>query len=233
MSSPPCLLSLPLELQNQIIQELAFPDVVFLKMTCSHFYAVVKPLTHGQFLQAGITKFAIRKDIYACCDRLRLRPASSFADKMLKKKKSRFGQEVDKRFCVECGTHPRLGTTRYTRGSQIVVQDMLFVICIRCEAFKEGAKDGYNNTSECQRCWAKSKAYKEGLRQREEEYQRHQERARLKAEQISKRAKRRELLGSDSNSDELPPSPTWSDIEYEMVQAEADLYMNSPKAGSE
>ena len=42
-----------------------------------------------------------------------------------------------------------------------------------------------------------------------------------------------QIIATDSNSDELPPSPTWSDIEYEMIQAEADLYMNSPKAGSE
>lgn len=79
----------------------------------------------------------------------------------------------------------------------------------------------------------RTRAYKEGLRQREEEYRSSQERARLKAEQIARRAKRRELLGSDTDSDELPPSPTWSELQLDMIQAEADFYMNSPKAGSE
>ena len=233
MPSPLSLHGLSLELQEQIIRELAFPDIVFLKMTCRHFDAVIKALTHAQLLQAEKTEFAIRQDVYACRDCLRLRPASSFADNMLKRKKRRYGQEDHKRFCVECGVQPRPRTTRYTRGSHIVIQNVFYVFCIRCGAFKEGAKDDCENTSECQMCWMRTRAYKEGLRQREEEYRRSQERARLKAEQITRRAKRRELLGSDSDSDELPPSPTWSELQLDMIQAEAGSQMNSQKAGSE
>lgn len=81
--------------------------------------------------------------------------------------------------------------------------------------------------SECYRCRRFSRASE----QQAEEYRAKLERARLRAEQTKRKARRRALWGSDYESDEedIPPSPTWS----EMMMDEADVYMNSPKAGSE
>jgi len=66
----------------------------------------------------------------------------------------------------------------------------------------------------------------------EEEYHRNQEGARLKIEQIARRALRRDIWSFDSDSDELPSSPTWDEEQLAMIQAEADFYVISPKAGS-
>ena len=88
----------------------------------------------------------------------------------------------------------------------------------------EGAKGNCKHTSECQSCWARTKAYNKRLRQREEEHQRSQDRARLKAKKITRRAKRRELFGSDSDSHELPPSPTWSELQFGIIQTEGGFH---------
>jgi len=55
MSSTSCLLALPLELQEQIIGDLAFPDNIYLKLTCLHFHAIIKALTHEELLKAELT----------------------------------------------------------------------------------------------------------------------------------------------------------------------------------
>ncbi|KAL2216956.1 hypothetical protein M432DRAFT_658985 [Thermoascus aurantiacus ATCC 26904] len=139
---------------------------------------------------------------------------------------------ANNRFCVECGINPSKGTTRYTVGSQIIVQGVLYVICGSCRSFKKGAKDDDgNNTAECESCWR----FRRAIKQRNDEHRARQERARKRAEQTARRAVRREMYGSEhEDSDEdIPPSPTWSDDYFEMIQAEADQYMNSPKSGSE
>jgi hypothetical protein len=234
MASAASLRTLPLELQEQVIRKLEFPDIIFLRMTCRHFNNIVKPLTHAELLVAERTEVTIWKDLYACRYCLRLRPASKFADKMLKKKRRQSGCDSSNRFCVECGIKSGPGITRYTRGSQIIVQGVSHVICIRCGEFEEGGVDNGKNTSECLNCWARTKAYRDGLREREELFQRTQERARLRAKRIARRAGRRENLGSSSeDSDELSASPTWSEVHMAMIQSEANEYMNSPKAGSE
>lgn len=162
------ILTLPLELQEQVIRELAFPEIGFFKMTCRHFNTIIKPLTHEQLLRAEETAFALQEDVYACRECLRLRPASKFADKMLKKKRRRSGQKNCNRFCVECGLRSGPGNNRYTRGSHIIVRSVCYVICVRCGRFKQGGVDNNKNTSECATCWARTKAYNEGLRRREE-----------------------------------------------------------------
>lgn len=224
------LVTLPLELQEQVVQELAFPDNIFLRMACRHFCAIIKPLTHEQLLLAERTEFAIREDIYACRDCLCLRRATNFADNMTKNKRGRFGPENCKRFCVECGLQSGPGKTRYTRGSRIMIRGVCHVICIRCGEFREGSDDS-KGRSECVKCGARRRAFDEELRWREEQFQR----TRLRSERIAERERRRELLGSayDMDSDDLSASLSWSEEHLAMIQAEADLHMNSPGPGSD
>ena len=56
-----------------------------------------------------------------------------------------------------------------------------------------------------------------------------------RAERRARRAERRadHLMGSDTDTDYSEDGPTWQDLQMGMIQAEADSYMNSPKAGSE
>jgi len=132
-------------------------------MTCRHFNDIIKPITkpptQKQLLQAEGTEIA--KDLYAYCYCLRLRPASKFADKMLKGKRRRSGCDSSDRFCVEYGLKSGSGICRYTRGDQIVVQGVCHVICLRCGEFKEGAVRNGKNSSECLKCWVRTKAYHE------------------------------------------------------------------------
>ncbi len=90
-----------------------------------------------------------------------------------------------------------------------------------------GSQDEHGrNVSFCLRCTA---AY-ERIRNEEMRQMRKKERA-------ERRAARRAIWGSDydeyTDDSSETPSLTWSEIQMNMVQAEADEYMNSPKAGSE
>jgi hypothetical protein len=226
------LIDLPNEIQQHIIDYLDFPSNVLLKMTCRYFNTFITALGHGELMEAETSDFCLQKDLYACRDCLRLRTKTTFADNVVRKRRGRYRIDSAKRFCVDCGVNPREGTTRYCAGSQIVMQGELYVICGSCRTFAKGARtEEGRNTSVCQRCWSFSRA----IRQRDEEHHARQERARLRAEQALKRAQKRKIWGSEyeTSDDDISPSPTWSDIQFDMVQAEANLYMNSPKPGSE
>lgn len=161
-------------------------------------------------LEVEVSGFGKQKDLYTCRDCLRLRSKARFADNMVKKKKARSAVDAGKRFCVDCGIHPRHGTTRYTRGSHILIQGEQYVVCRSCGTFSDAAVEGGRNMSECQRCRSFSRA----IEQRTEEYRARQERANIRAEQSMRRARRREILGSDyeDSDDDIPPSPTWYEI---------------------
>lgn len=80
---------------------------------------------------------------------------------------------------------------------------------------------------ECRDCRLQSRF----LERRAEEHKARQKEAWERAERAMRRAKGREMWGSDyeDRADYIPPSPTWSE-EMDMLQAEASAYMNSPKA---
>lgn len=231
MAGSTTLLDLPTEIHQLIAQCLDFPSLIRLKTICRHFHTLISPLSVDQMLEVEVSAFGWQKDLYTCRDCLRLRPRAKFADNMIRKKKAKLAVDAEKRFCVDCGINPRQGTTRYTLGSHIVIQGEQYVICRSCGVFREAAVERGRNMSECQRCWSFSRANE----QRAEEIRARQERARLRAEQATRRARRRELWGSDyeDSEDDMAPSPTWSEIQMEMIQSEADTYMNSPKPGSD
>ncbi|KAB8074200.1 hypothetical protein BDV29DRAFT_173941 [Aspergillus leporis] len=147
-------MSLPPELHVLIANLLVFPDLIHLKLTCSYFSALIPSLSHQGLLQAELTDFALAHDIYTCRYCLRLRPAAKFADRMLRRRRGRYGRDAEKRFCVDCGLMPRSGTARYGPGAQIVVQGVLFVICMVCREFGIGIKDRFGRgMAICEGCW--------------------------------------------------------------------------------
>jgi len=231
------LLGLPSELHSEIVENLSFPDNVNLQRTCRYFRGLIE-FDHTAQVEAESSPYAVAKDIYACVGCRRLRPAHKFADNMLGAKRRKGGPKASKRFCVECGTapHQKEFIQGYSPGTHISIQRVHHVICCSCRRFDRGGKDEQGrNISYCQSCTAENERFRAALAQRTEEHKMAQERARLRSEQAQRRAARRTVWGSDhdESSDGVEPSPTWSELHMDIIQAEADMYMNSPKAGSE
>lgn len=234
---PVSFLGLPIELHGQVIDNLSFPDNVSLKATCRYFSDLII-FEHAEQIKAESSLYAFLKDLYACCGCSRLRFSHKFADNMLKKKRRRGEPEASRRFCIECGTAPQgeKSSTRYCPGAHIQIQGVHHVICLDCRHFARGVSDGDGtHTPFCPRCWTRRERFRVGLAKREEEHRQAEERMKLKQEQAWRREARRAAWGSDyEDSDDGPePSPTWTELHMDIVQAEAAGYMNSPKAGSE
>ncbi|EXA53639.1 hypothetical protein FOVG_01377 [Fusarium oxysporum f. sp. pisi HDV247] len=229
------LLGLPSELHTEIVKNLSFPDNANLKRTCTYFQDLIQ-FRHAEQIEAETSPYAMAKNVYACVGCQRLRPAPMFADNMLRAKRRKGGVEASKRFCVECGTTTQKTIQGYSPGAHISIQGVHHVICLRCRRFDRGAQDEQGiNVPYCLPCMAANERFQMALQQRQEEYRMVEEQRRLRQEHEQRRAARRAFWGSDhdEDSDGLEPSPTWRDLAMDIIQAEADTYMNSPKAGSE
>ncbi|TLS21501.1 uncharacterized protein PpBr36_10397 [Pyricularia pennisetigena] len=177
---------------------------------------------------------ALLGELYGCYGCLRLRKADRFADNQLRKKRRRFGAESLKRFCIECGLEVREGrlpAVRYVKGNQIDIQGVAHVICMKCGIFAlRGNEKGYEAT--CAGCW---RPFQEARRQAQELRMR-EEQLKSRAERAQRQERRRRIFGS-SSEDSCSPSPTPSEKFMEeqmyMIQAEADMHMNSPGPGSD
>ena len=98
------LISLPEEIQLDIIYYLDFPDDTCLRMTCKRFYQLTKPLTltHDKLLEFENSDFATTKDFYPCFSCRRLRKKSKFLEPMVTRKMRRQGRDAHRRYCLEC-----------------------------------------------------------------------------------------------------------------------------------
>lgn len=134
-----------------IAKRLSFPENINLKVTNRYFYNLVKQPSHQDLLEAELSQYALRRQLFACMDCVRLLPAAKFADTMRTKKKRKGGQKSHRRFCVQCGMNPKPMTGRYSPGSRIVIHGNVQVMCIRCRKLKKGVADGMVN--HCEDCW--------------------------------------------------------------------------------
>ncbi|KAG9249468.1 uncharacterized protein F5Z01DRAFT_631659 [Emericellopsis atlantica] len=222
------LANLPGEIHLKILSYLSPMDRICLKVTSTYFNNVIPKLSPEELQDAELSTSAETKDLYGCYDCLRLRSVDRFADPQLRKKRGRFGRESMKRFCVECGLadcegrNPRV---RYVRGNHIDIQGVPYIICENCNRFGLKAnEDDHTSTKLCVTCWRP----RYERRMQEEESTRRAEREQRRA---TRRAQMRSLGYSSSDwEDSCPPSPTWSEEQMAMIQSEADMYMNSPKA---
>lgn len=81
---------------------------------------------------------------------------------------------------------------------------------------------GGRNTSECKSCGEdREAAIMDIYRRRDEAYNEQQERDRLMTMHVTRQARRQVLYPSDSDSTELSRSPTFGELQFQMVQAEA------------
>jgi len=170
------LMALPQELRDNIIQFLDPMASLCLKLSCTHFNDLIKPLTKEQLLIAETDEFAEKESLLICNCCVRIRTKSKFADNQLKKGRDRGGSRARMRFCIDCGIGPPASYYRYSRGSQVVVRKVLHVICEECELWKTGAIHRGMNTSYCAPCWTKLAAGREALSLQELEKRRRRRR---------------------------------------------------------
>src|SRR5438046_2903241 len=97
-------LTIPPEVQQDIISHLGVPEIVLLRLTCRYFYAMIKPPTMPDLVCYETSPYCTSRNLYACKVCLRLLPSTSFGDKMIKAKKRKGGAQATERFCVSCGT---------------------------------------------------------------------------------------------------------------------------------
>lgn len=146
-----------------------------------------------------------------------------FADNVTKAKKGKGASDATKRFCVECGIAPPGEWTGYSPDAHIQIQGVHHVVCLYCKHFATGMLDtGGRRTPFCHPCRTLREKFRIGPERREEEHRLTQERRRLKEEQAQRREATRPRYGSDyEDSDDGPePSPTWSELRVDLVQAE-------------
>lgn len=200
-------------------------------MICSILHAVIPPPSVDDLLELERTIFKGESNLYTCGVCLTLRPRGEFADKMVDKKrgKSYSCQDAGKRFCVECGItpNPETGARRYTPGCHVVIFGEQFVVCRSCWKFDLAAVEDGRNTSECPQCRPISRAKEQRAKRTMEENKALVQAERLRVEKKTRRAKRREIMGSEYEDREY--SPTESELWFD----EVDVYMGSPKAGSD
>lgn len=160
------LMELPTEIHLLIIRDLFFRDRISLRMTCIYFHEIIPPLNLEDLLEAETSDYAMMKDLYACRYCLRLLPTYEFADKMLRRRRSKHGPDAYKRFCVECGLEPRNGAARYGPGARITVQGAAHIICRLCREFHPDVSYRARFTCICEHCWCTER---ERQRQREQQ----------------------------------------------------------------
>lgn len=103
---PVSLLSIPQELQLEIISYLPYLDQAVLKMTCKHFNEIVqfRPKDRETHLvEIETTNWANKKDLYFCSWCSKLHPASRFVGYIMDpgEKLLRGGPQALDRSCVE------------------------------------------------------------------------------------------------------------------------------------
>ncbi|OCL11347.1 hypothetical protein AOQ84DRAFT_191929 [Glonium stellatum] len=159
---PPSLLTLPTELQLEIISYLAFPGSFHLGQTCMYFHALIPTPDLPALLIAEQFDGARELNIFVCPVCMRLRGPGKFADNFRKGPWGRDGNKRQLRFCIECSTRPPEGVDpklRYKKGESWTRFGMVYVKCKACLMVKRGAKERMH-CEVCAACWERGKGRK-------------------------------------------------------------------------
>jgi hypothetical protein len=109
-----------------------------------------------------------------------------------------------------------------------------FVLCAECVRLKRAAPDK-TEKRRCQDCWSRHQSFQRGLEQFEREKKEREQRATARVEREAYHQRMEDEFGSmyEPSSDGDLRSETCSEKIFNMVQAEASMYMNSPGPGSD
>jgi hypothetical protein len=160
-ASIPPLLRLPAELHLDIVSELEESDpegavaTLNLRLSNRYFYNLVDKPSHDTLLYVEKTSWAVSRSLYTCKFCVRLRPASTFAETMLKGKTGPNGLWAKKRFCADCGFAAVQRETRYSAGTMVTVNGERWIWCVYCREVKKGNQAGKKEWCEkgCKRCF--------------------------------------------------------------------------------
>ncbi|CAI7650330.1 unnamed protein product [Penicillium glandicola] len=144
---------LPTELIWEIAENLDALSRMHLRQSCVDMNKRIYPPTHKELIEIENTPYGYERGLFACANCIRLLPKEMFADNMTVQKRAKRGTGSITRFCLECGIHPVQSRPRYNAGDHIIVKGKMFVICPKCDGFKEGKKQKGKGQSECLDCW--------------------------------------------------------------------------------
>lgn len=85
---------------------------------------------HDRLYKLERSAESIAKDNYACFSCNKMLPEWKFADAAITSKKGRDKQNIDSRFCIECGVSD---SSLYAKGSWFFVREQRFVLCYQCD----------------------------------------------------------------------------------------------------
>ena len=163
MSSLPPFMNLPRELHLVIADQLDFPDNMNLRMVHRYFYKLIKPLSYEEGLEAEVSRFALKNDLFVCNSCYRLRRKEKFVEANITYKPG-LGKYEDRSltlpvpYCIDCGYQQqlprcRLGEAFFNNpGDRIMSQ----IFCNGCGEFPELSQR--KRFSMCKTCWQKSSA---------------------------------------------------------------------------
>ncbi|KAL4926692.1 uncharacterized protein BDV17DRAFT_149910 [Aspergillus undulatus] len=151
------IFNLPTEIFELIIGLLYLPDLLHLRAVCQSFRELIPPLSLEELLQEEVSKFGMSRNLYACGVCMCLRRRQNFADNMVKGRKAKCGTDAGRRFCLECGMNPFLGTARYTKGCYISMMGEQHVVCAFCGKLSLAEREGSVYFDECRPCRLESR----------------------------------------------------------------------------
>jgi hypothetical protein len=126
------------ELQLEVIDYLSFEDIAHFRMTSKKYQEFISKPSLAELQAVEGSEWAVKRNLFACCHCLRLRPLIKFSERMLSKKRARGRSDAASRFCIECGlTIPWKdpGARGYSRGAKIRVMDLNYQVCKNCGLF--------------------------------------------------------------------------------------------------
>ncbi|RGP81420.1 hypothetical protein FLONG3_565 [Fusarium longipes] len=161
-------------------------------------------------LSAEQSSFSLDKDLLGCYDCLRLRKGSCFADKQRTGRRGRQGSRPEQRFCIDCGTRPRLDTqSRYARADHIYLGGDKFILC-SCEKRGILPCDSYNeNRWVCKTCW--EPVARRRRQRKQQKLRREQEKSAKAKDRAERRAHYRDAGCAESDIGSLVSDTAVSD----------------------
>ncbi|KAF2105334.1 hypothetical protein BDV96DRAFT_509545, partial [Lophiotrema nucula] len=153
----PPFLRLPVEFHKDILDLIIThspESLLTLRLTNRYFYTLIQPPAHTLLLAVEQTPFARTRALYTCRYCVGLRPHFSFADAMLRGRTGLNGKESQKQFCADWGLKSVPGQTRYSPGTEVVVNGVRKVWCKACFGKREG-EQAVGCTGVCKGCHKK------------------------------------------------------------------------------
>lgn len=184
------LLSLPGEIQNEIVSHLDGPGMLFLAATCRHFRQSIPRLDVEQLIDLVETSDMARKrDAFVCCGCGYLRHRSKFWAQL-------FLDLYRHRHCFPCEVYA--GNSGCDAVSHYMFEGKRHVFCLLCRRLglvtlrSSSAPVGSFDNRVCQTCW---EPYAEKIKNGQGNIEEYMQEITMKGRRIGKEQRRRQRRG--------------------------------------